>query len=262
MPAPRENNLSVLLFSIRILFVLGWIVSSFLSVLVIYPLVSLPVRCAMNHYWSRALLFICGVKVRVLGQPVMDGSALWVANHVSWVDIFVLSSVRCVAFIAKSEIRRWPVIGWIVARAGTVFIQRGQRHAIREVGEQMNTRFAQGEVLGLFPEGTTSGGMDVAPFHSSLFDPAIRARVSVQPIALRFFHRGRRSDYVSFVGEQNLVQNLWVLLGATGIWVEADFLPMLTIEQCQQLGRSKVASHTHHAICHAVRAGLEDSSVA
>lgn len=249
--------MSFLLFLPRAVFVVIWIVSSLLSVAVVYPLVSLPMRNAMNHYWSRMLMFICGVKVRVVGQPVQTGAALWVANHVSWIDIFVLSSVRCVAFIAKSDIRRWPIIGLLVAKAGTVFIERGQRYAIKAVGDQMNHRFAQGEVLGLFPEGTTSGGLDVRPFHASLFEPAIRARVCIQPIALRFLHRGRRSDYVAFVGEQNLVQNLWVLLGTTQVVVEVVFLPLITAEQCEEWGRSKVSAHAHHAISSMVRSGIK-----
>ncbi|HEY9280285.1 MAG TPA: 1-acyl-sn-glycerol-3-phosphate acyltransferase [Eoetvoesiella sp.] len=247
--------MSFLLFLFRAVFVVAWIVSSLLSVAVVYPFVPLPARNFMNHQWSRALIWICGVEVRVVGQPVMQGPALWVANHVSWIDIFVLSSVRCVAFIAKSEIRRWPIIGWLVAKAGTVFIQRGQRHAIKTVGDQMKCRFAQGEVLGLFPEGTTSGGLDVGPFHSSLFDPAVRAEVCIQPVALRFLHRGKRSDYVAFVGDQNLVQNLWVLLGTTQVVVEVVFLPLFSIDQCQEWGRSKVAAHAHHVISHAVRSG-------
>ena len=247
--------MSVVLFLIRAICVLIWLVSSLLSVAVVYPFVPLSVRNAMNHNWSRALLRLCCVKVRVKGQPAMSGAALWVANHVSWIDIFVLSSVRCVAFIAKSEIRHWPVIGWLVAKAGTVFIQRGQRHAVRIVADQMKQRFKNGEVVGLFPEGTTSGGLDLLPFHSSLFDPAIAASVDIQPIALRFMHRGRRSDRFAFVGQQSLLQNLWILLSATGVSVDVVFLPVMSAQQCQEWGRAKVSAHAHHAIGREVRHG-------
>ncbi len=207
----------------------------------------------MNHRWSQALMWLCGVRLRILGEPVLDEAALWVANHVSWVDIFVLNSVRPVSFIAKSDIRRWPLIGWLVAGAGTVFIERGQRQAVRLVGEQMKARFERGDVVGLFPEGTTSPGFDVMPFHSSLFDAALRAHVDIQPVALRFLHRGRRSDYVAFVGEQNLVQNLWCLLGTTQVVVEAEFMPVMATGLCQEMGRSKVSSQAHRAIRDAVR---------
>lgn len=244
--------LSIVLFFVRAAFVATWILAGLLSVIVIFPLASLRVRSAMNLWWSRILMLFCGVRVRAGGEPRLTGPVMWVANHVSWIDIFVLNSIRPTAFIAKSDIRRWPIIGWLVAGAGTVFIERGHRHAIRTVGHQMKHRFAQGEVVGLFPEGTTSPGFDVAPFHSSLFDAAIRAHVDIQPVALRFVHRGKRSDYVAFVGEQNLIQNLWCLLGTTGVVVDVVFLPVMSADYCHEEGRVKVASHAHHGIRKAV----------
>lgn len=233
--------------------VIIWIASSLLSVAIVYPFLPLAGRNAMNKAWSRALMKICGVHVRVHGQPAMQGAALWVCNHVSWIDIFILSSVRCVAFVAKSEIRQWPVIGWLVAKAGTVFLNRGERQAIKAVSMQMEHRFKRGEVLGLFAEGTTSTGFDVLPFRSSLFEPALHGQVDIQPIALRFYHRGVRSDYVAFVGEQNLVQNLCVLISTTQVMVDVDFLPVMPVRQCLELGRSKAAAHAHQLIGSAVR---------
>lgn len=179
---------------------------------------------------------------------------MWVANHVSWVDIFVLNSVRPTAFVAKSEIRRWPLLGWLAVGAGTVFIERGQRSAVSRASGQLKARFARGHVVGLFPEGTTSSGYDVGPFHSSLFEPAIQAGIDIQPVALRFLHAGERSDYVSFVGEQNLLQNVWRLLGTTGVQVEAVFLPVLPHAECLRQGRSKAALHARQAIRRVVTA--------
>ncbi|MGB3290514.1 MAG: 1-acyl-sn-glycerol-3-phosphate acyltransferase [Burkholderiaceae bacterium] len=240
--------MSLLRFSLRAVLVAVWIVLGLLSVSIVFPLSSLRIRLCMILHWSRMLMRLCGVALSIQGQPRREGPVLWVANHVSWVDIFVLNSVRPTAFVAKSDIRRWPVLGWLVAGAGTVFIERGHRHAIRQVGNQMKTRFERGEVVGLFPEGTTSSGFDVAPFHSSLFDAAIRAHVDIQPVALRFMHRGRRSDYVAFVGEQNLMQNLWRLLGTTGTRVELTFLPVMDSRHCEEEGRAKVAGAAHDAI--------------
>ncbi|OWT58209.1 lysophospholipid acyltransferase family protein [Candidimonas nitroreducens] len=242
----------VLLFALRAPCVAVWIVLGLLTEVCVFPLLSLSARGAVSRTWSRVLMCLCGVRIRVCGAPVQGAPVLWVANHVSWVDIFVLNSVRCTAFVAKSDIRRWPVLGWLVAGAGTVFIERGQRQAIRAVGRQMAERFRRGEVVGLFPEGTTSPGFDVAPFHSSLFEAAIQAGVDVQPVALRFLHRGRRSDLASFVGEQNLIQNLWCLLGATGVEVEADFLAPLRNEDCRARGRASTAAQVHRAIRAAV----------
>lgn len=245
--------MSFLRVLLRLPFILVWLVSSLLSVATIYPIVTPALRGRMNRAWSRTLVWLCGVKVTVVGRPPMQGSGLWVSNHVSWIDIFILAGVRSVFFVAKSEIRRWPVIGWLVAKVGTVFLHRGQRHAVREVSEEIQRRFARGEVIGLFAEGTTSTGFDVLPFHASLFDPAIRAQVAIQPVALRFMYRGLRSDFAAFVGEETLVANLWTLLRASGVQVEVVFLPIITPEQSQEWGRNRVARHAEEMIREAVR---------
>ncbi|TAM88372.1 MAG: 1-acyl-sn-glycerol-3-phosphate acyltransferase [Candidimonas sp.] len=240
-------------FVARLGVVTVWILFGLLCVSVVFPLLP-SVRAGVTRWWSRWLMMLCGVAVRVVGQPVLDRPSLWVANHVSWVDIFVLNSVRGVSFVSKSEVRRWPVIGWLVAGAGTVFLDRGRRQAIRAVAGQMGRRFARGEAVGLFPEGTSSDGFDVGPFHASLFEPAIEAGVDVQPVALRFMHRGRRSGHLAFVGEQTLARNVWLLLGTTGAGVEAVFLPVIGAADCRGLGRAGVASRAHAAVRRAVRA--------
>lgn len=254
-----RTGLHTLRFILRVIPVIALLLQGLLTVMLIFPLLPVRWRSIAIHLWSRVLMACCGVSVRPLGLPVSGGSVLWVANHVSWIDIFCLNSVRPTAFVAKSDIRAWPVIGWLVAGAGTVFIERGNRQAIRLVGDQMRTRFARNEVVGLFPEGTTSNGFDVAPFHASLFEAAIRSGVDVQPVALRFYHRGVRSDYVAFTGEQTLVANMWCLLGTTGVRVELDFLEPLRAEQCLDLGRAKVAESTHRAIQLAVRQDTDDA---
>lgn len=244
--------MGVLLFLIRLPLVLVWLVSSLLCVAVVYPVTSLRIRSALNHAWSQVLMAICGVRVQVSGKPQMEGAALWVANHVSWIDIFILSSVRCVAFIAKRDIRNWPVIGWLVEKAGTVFIDRSRRHSVGHVGDQMKVMFHRGQVVGLFAEGTTSNGFDVKPFHSSLFEPPLRAGVLIQPVALRFYHRDRRSDRIAFVGEQTLVQNMFILLASLGTRVEVEFLRPLTPDQYHGLSRAELAEATHAPIREAV----------
>lgn len=255
------SPLVALLFPVRAVLVVLWVILGLLSVTLVFPFAPQGLRTFMVRHWSRVLMFFCGVAVRPTGAPLLTGPVMWVANHVSWVDIFVLNSVRPVAFIAKSEIRRWPVIGWLVAGAGTVFIERGRRHAVRLVGHEMKRRFDRNEVIGLFPEGTTSPGFDVAPFHSSLFDPAIRAEVLIQPVALVFYHGGRRSDRAAFVGEQNLLQNLWFLLTTRGVVVELVFLPAVSTGEAQEMGRASVAVHARDAIRQVVAGDSIDSAV-
>lgn len=239
-----------LLFLVRLILVLAWIALGLLVELLVFPCLSRVRRRAVVGAWSRGLLVLCGVRVRVQGQPMLHGAVLWVANHVSWVDIFVLNSVRTTSFVAKSDIRRWPVIGLLVAWAGTLFIDRRHRQAVREAGRQMAACFQQGDVVGLFPEGTTTDGGDILPFHAGLFEAAVQCAVPVQPVALRFLRGGRRAPELAFVGEQTLAANLWFLLGAWGVVVECEFLPL--IDPAEHLGRGHLAHRTHAAVRRAV----------
>lgn len=221
--------MNLLRFLLRACLVIPWILGGLIFLLLVYSwLKSVPARAWINRNWSRCLMRMCGVQIKVIGQARMTGPVMWIANHVSWIDIFVVNAVRATAFVAKAEIRSWPVAGWLAVGAGTLFIDRGQRHAVHEMGSAIQTCFDRGEAVGLFPEGTTTEGFDPRPFHASLFEPARQAGVDIQPVALRFFHRGQRSGFAAFVGEETLVANMWRVLGSTGVAVEVIFLPTLS----------------------------------
>ncbi|WMD18715.1 1-acyl-sn-glycerol-3-phosphate acyltransferase [Achromobacter seleniivolatilans] len=219
--------MKLLRFVLRLTLVLPLILFGLLCVGLVYPFIGPKTRAWLNRTWSRCLMAVCGLRVVFKGEPRMTGPVLLVANHVSWIDIFVLNSARATSFVAKSEIRSWPVIGWLVAGAGTLFIERGQRHAVHAMGEAMQARFKLGDAVGLFPEGTTTEGFELLPFHASLFEPARTTGVEIQPVALRFLQHGKRNGFAAFVGEESLVANLWRVMGATGLSVEVVFLPVL-----------------------------------
>ncbi len=246
--------MKLLRFIWRLVWVVLWLILGLACIGLVFPVLPAVRRTQIIHYWSRGLVRLCGVRVRVQGQPIRTGPILYVANHISWLDIFVLNSVRATGFVAKQDIRDWPILGWLVAGAGTVFIDRTQRHAIKGVSLQMQQRFARNEAVGVFPEGTTSEGLDVSAFHASLFEPAIRVNVGVQPIALRFYEQRQRSTRLAFVGEQSLVENLWLLLSATHVSVAIDFLGPLSAQTCQSLGRAEVAQQTRQRIRECVTA--------
>ncbi len=219
--------MSLLRYVLRLAIILAMVLLGLLIIATIFPFLGVQARAWSNRTWSRLLMRVAGVPVIVRGEPCLDRGVLWVANHVSWLDIYVLNSVRATSFVAKAEIRSWPVIGWLVAGAGTVFIDRKQRQAVQTVARAMRERFDRGEAVGLFPEGTTSPGFDLLPFHSSLFEPARHVDVPIQPVALRFMYRGQRSDYAAFVGDQTLMGNAWRVFRTRGVAVEAVFLPPL-----------------------------------
>lgn len=219
------SQLKILRFTFRTLLALAWVCFGLLVLALIFPLVRRARRLNLKRWWSGVLLKLCGIQVRHTGNPIQTGPAVWVINHVSWLDIFALNQVRPAVFIAKSEIRRWPLLGLLVAGADTIFIERASRHAVQKVGRAMQDKFELGQVVGLFPEGTTSPGYDLLPFYANLLEPARRAIVPIQPVALLFFHHDRRSDFAAFVGEENLLQNVWRVLGGTGVRIDIEFLP-------------------------------------
>jgi len=243
----------LLRFSLRFLLVTLWVIFGLIVLATVFRRFDVARRDRINCWWSRWLLRWCGVRVYVSGHPPVEGAALLIANHVSWLDIYALSSVRCTIFVGKRELRDWPVLGWLIAGVGTVFIERGNRRALHQVAQAMGERFARGQLIGLFPEGTTSDGLDVLPFHAGLFEPARRAGVPVLPVALRYLHHGARSTLPSYVGEETLMGNAWRVLGSTGVAVQVVYLPPATAENGDEDHRHAMAARVREAIRAEVR---------
>lgn len=240
--------MNVVLFALRAPLVALWVLLGLTTIGLVFPLAGRRGRLAIKKHWSRGLLGLCGIRVRIQGEPIRTGPVLWAVNHVSWLDIFVLNVVRATAFVAKQEIRRWPVIGWLAAGADTIFIERGYRHAVHRAGQAMKLRFSREQPVGLFPEGTTSDGFDVLNFYGNLFEPAREPGVAIQPVALRYYHQGERSALAAFVGEESLLQNLWRVLGTTGVSVELAFLPFIGAPDEDKPPRAELAKHARELI--------------
>ncbi len=183
--------------------------------------------------WSARILSAVNVEPRLRGVPptVKDRAAVLVANHVSWLDIPLVHSVWQVRFIAKSEVRRWPLIGWLSARTGTLFIQRGKsRHAAR-INQAIHAAFVAGDAIGVFPEGTTTDGAGLQPFHASLLQPAVDERALVFPVALRYLDEdGRVNVNASYVGDTSLIESMAMILRERKIVAELIFLPAIDAE--------------------------------
>src|SRR3569832_2963171 len=172
----------------------------------IFPLTDVAGRERRIRRWSARLLAICGVTVRT-AHVKRDGDAehlphaLIDANHVSWLDIFVINSVQPCRFVAKSDIRSRPLIGWLCEQAGTIFIARGRQRDVRRIYEGLVSSLLAGERVAFFPEGTTAPQGTILPFHANLFEAAIEAQVPAQPCALRYLDdAGRPHVAAVFVG--------------------------------------------------------------
>ena len=214
----------------------------------IFPRAGPERRRALVGWWSAKLLRIAGVATSVQGAPPEEGSrgAMIAANHVSWIDIFAVSSVRPTRFIAKSEIRDWPLAGWVVERAGTIFIRRDRRRDTARINEVVHEALAAGERVGLFPEGTTTDGDILLKFHSSLFEPAVANAALVHPCALRYEHAdGSLCRAMAYVGELSFMQSLGLVLRQRGVRARIAFAaPIETAGR----GRREVALAAHAAV--------------
>lgn len=181
---------------------------------VLYPGSSSATQRRLLKWWSVRLLRILNVTPLVEGEPPGSArcAAMIAANHVSWLDIFVVSSVHPSRFIAKSEIRGWPLVGWIVENAGTLFVNRGRRD-LAFVTQRVQAALAQGDCIGLFPEGTTTEGDKLLKFHSALFEPAMADGARIHPVAIRYqYADGTLCRAASFVGEISFMQSLGLIV--------------------------------------------------
>jgi 1-acyl-sn-glycerol-3-phosphate acyltransferase len=175
--------------------------------------------------WAQQMLGVLGIELRVRGSPPEHGPMLLVANHISWLDILVIHASRHCRFVAKSEVEHWPLIGTLATGGGTLYIEReSRRHAMRIV-HHMAESLRAGDVLAVFPEGTTSDGRTLLPFHANLLQAAISAHAPVQPVALSFVdsRTGEVSLAPSYVGDESLVESLWRTLTAPPLAAVVSF---------------------------------------
>ncbi len=159
--------------------------------------------------WSLQLLSIMGIKLQVVGQPIHSG--MLVANHSSWLDNVVIHAAYYCRFVAKREIKSWPVIGYLADQAGVLFVQRTSRRDAHRVVHQVAKRLRAGDCVAVFPEGTTGEGVQLLPFHANMIQSAIDADAPVQPVAIRYIDAStqQQSFAPNFVGEDTLWQSVW-----------------------------------------------------
>lgn len=202
-------------------------------------------RHAIIRTWSRKQLHRAGVEVRAIGFPTdADRPVTLVANHVSWADIFALNTQHACHFIAKSELRSWPIAGRLLTNVGTIFIDRGDRKDTHRLKRVVHDLLAAGETVAVFPEGTTSDGHDVLKFHASLLAPIVAAEGEVWVVAIRYFrqsalgHGEERTDAAAYIGDMSLLQSLRAIHCAAPVIAELRFLESIA---CAGLTRREVA---------------------
>ncbi len=191
--------------------VLGSVFSGFLTIVFVFPRLSQEKREYRVQAWAIKMLSCLAIKLVVKGKPPVSGPVLLAANHISWLDILVMHAARHCRFVSKSDVKHWPLIGTLATGAGTLYIERESRRDAMRVVHHMAESLRSGDVLAVFPEGTTSNGVDLLPFHANLIQAAISAGSPVQPVALSFVDRttGQTSLAPCYIDDDTLVGSIW-----------------------------------------------------
>jgi 1-acyl-sn-glycerol-3-phosphate acyltransferase len=217
---------------------------------VVFPLAGAARRQRLIRHWSRRLLGICRVTVEQGPGNALE-HALLVANHVSWLDIFVINALYPCRFVAKAEIRAWPVLGWLAQGAGTVFIARGKRRDLRHIFKGIVSVLLQGERVAFFPEGTTALQGSLLPFHANLFEAAIDAKVAVQPCALAYLDAaGAYHPAVDYGEGVTFMDSMFTILSGAPVRARVTCLAPLDTEGAH---RRELAEAAHDAVAAVLR---------
>ncbi len=237
-------------FLITLLFISGLIIAA-----IIFPalgVISKPSRAkhrrdALKMAWLRWFSAIVRLHVIKEGEP-LDNTGLLVSNHISWLDIIVLGQFLPAYFVAKNDILSWPVIGYLAKQAGTIFVRRGDKRQVQATAEEMVWLLRQNSTVIAFPEGTTTQGDVVLPFHASLFQPALLTKSNIQPVAIQY--EGDAKKQAPFIGEDAFVPHLIKMLSLEKIAVRVVFLPCIN-----------TSGKNRHSVSNEARAMIMESTI-
>lgn len=199
--------------------------------MIIMPTATKKQRNWIVSHWSRTLLSIMNIKVMTEGRlPNHDlVNTMFIGNHISWVDIHALNSIRAVRFIAKSELKKWPIFGWLAKKCNTLFIEREQKKDAVRIIEEASKSLKFGDCLCYFPEGTTTDGTDLLAFKGSLMQAPINANSTIWPFAIYYPDLNNQPNIkMAFAGETTLIESIWQIVSISNPKVVLTFLPQIT----------------------------------
>lgn len=195
----------------------------------VFPWASRTLRQALTMRWSRALLATLGIRLRVSGVPPEGaGGVMFAVNHLSWLDPFLVLANCPAYFVAKSEVRSWPVLGWLAAQSGTLFIERERRHDVGRISASFTELLRAGNNVALFPESTTGDGTALHPFKPALLQAACASNAYLCPVAIRYVDQaGDLHAAPVWVGDMSFADSILRISAARGIVAELIFCPYI-----------------------------------
>jgi 1-acyl-sn-glycerol-3-phosphate acyltransferase len=205
---------------------------------------SFKARSEWLQRWSAQILRCVNVQVSRLGELPKEG--VLACNHLSYLDVMVLAAGQPMVFVAKSEVRGWPLIGWLTRFAGTLYVQRERKSDVARLAASFTPVVNEGVVIGLFPEGTSTGGHQVLPFYSSLFEPAARSGWRATPAWIGYtLADGSVEDEICYWRDMKFALHLPRLLSKERIVATVAYGPALAAG----LNRKEMARLLHAQVC-------------
>ncbi len=226
------------IISLVVLIAVGLMIAAF-----VFPWFGQGLRTNVIQCWTRGLLCTLGIRLQFSGTPP-TGMVFIVANHVSWIDPFLLMACHPVRFVAKAEIRNWPILGWLAAQAGTIFIRRERLRDLVDVAKVVVTRLNEGAAVGVFPESTTTDGRRLLPFKAGLFQVAVSARADCYPVALHY-----DSAATIWIDDMGLLSSFWRIAAQPRITARIVYCPVIA---CRGQSRRDLAEASASAIATAL----------
>lgn len=240
MSANLVGGISIAFRALRLV---GHLIKGLLTVTVLFRFLGPHQQDRIVLEWSSKCLRILGIHLQTEGgRPSrLAAGILFVSNHISWIDVLGLNAIRTMRFVAKAEIRGWPVIGQLASQAGTLFFSRRPQELLR-LKRWMMSALTEGQCVALFPEGTTSNGDTVLCFHSGLFESAVEIQALVWPVALRYrCADGSPAQHAAFVGDQSLIGSIYEVLRGPAVFLDICFLPILAGSQRDRYELARLA---------------------
>lgn len=221
----------------------------------VYPFITQEKQHDYVKRWSQKLMNISRVRVRIINQENLSPRSLIVANHVSWLDIYVIYSVIFGHFIAKASMAKWPLIGWMCRKTGTLFIERTSGRNLKNTLNTLVENLKSRERCIFFPEGTTGQQGSLLPFHPNLFEGAILAGLPIQPCAIRYVNpQGQLEPAVDSHGNISLAASMINVFNTPGITAEITILPVINT---QNTDRKTLSTDARNTIASALKMDLE-----
>jgi 1-acyl-sn-glycerol-3-phosphate acyltransferase len=205
---------------IKYLQLVGQMVSAIWILWFIFPRVDRDTQLNEIQVWAKKTLHVMGLRVHYeeasSTAQLSTMPLILVANHVSWLDVLIIQSLQPSIFIAKSEVRQWPLVGAMAQASGVVFVDRESTRSTLKMVESVSLALRQGYCVAGFPEGTSSEGREVSLFHANLFEAAVHHQIQVQPLALRYSGpiTGELCSRAAFVGDMGFLSSLHQVMTA------------------------------------------------